>query len=85
MFLSGAYSPLRLLHANGYVADKAFVFGIIAVSKWHGKERFPLGVFGRWPPVSPKAYLFPKPVVQVDDGLLLYAPAGCNAEASSSG
>ena len=49
----GAYSPLRLLHVNDYVLEKAFVYGIIALSKWLGEERFPPGVFGQWPPQVP--------------------------------
>jgi hypothetical protein len=49
-----AYSPLRLLHVNDYDLEKAFVFGIVALSKWMGEERFPYGVYGQWPPnVSP--------------------------------
>ena len=50
---TGAYSPLRLLHVNDYVLEKAFIYGIIALSKWLGEERFPPGVFGQWPPQVP--------------------------------
>ena len=43
------YGPLRLLQANDYVIDKAFVFGVIALSKWLGEEKFPQGIY-EWPP-----------------------------------
>jgi len=49
----GAYSPLRMLHMNDFVMEKAFVFGCIALSKWLGPERWPHGVFGEWPPKRP--------------------------------
>ena len=49
----GPYSPLRLPHATDYVLEKAFVYGIVALSKWLGEERFPQGVFGQWPPNAP--------------------------------
>ena len=32
-----AYAPLRLLHVNDYVLEKAFVYGIVALSKWLGQ------------------------------------------------
>ena len=48
--LTGNYSPLRLLHINDYVLEKAFVYGIIALSKWLGEDLFAKGVFGQWPP-----------------------------------
>ena len=43
------YGPLRLLQVNDYVLDKAFVFGVIALSKWLGETRFPQGIY-KWPP-----------------------------------
>ena len=49
----GAYAPLHLLHMNDYVMEKAFVFGVIALSKWLGPERFPQGIYGDWPPCPP--------------------------------
>ena len=52
---TGVYRPLRLLHANEYVLDKAFVYGIVALSKWLGAERFRQGVYGQWPPTFPAA------------------------------
>jgi hypothetical protein len=50
----GAYRPARLLHVNDYVLDKAFVYGIVVLSKWMGVERFPQGVYGQWPPQFPE-------------------------------
>jgi len=47
---AGAYSPLCLLHANDYVIDKAFIYAIVALSKWLGKERWPHGIYNAWPP-----------------------------------
>ena len=43
------YGPLRLLQGNDYVMDKAFVYGVIALSKWLGKTIFPQGIY-EWPP-----------------------------------
>ena len=50
----GSYTPLRLLHVNNYVLEKAFVYGIVALSKWLSEERFPQGAFGPWPPKAPE-------------------------------
>ena len=50
----GTHSALRLLHVNDYVMEKAFVWGIVALSKWLSKDRFPAGVYGEWPPKTPK-------------------------------
>ena len=44
---------------NDYVMEKAFVYGIVALSKWLGEKRFPMGVYGKWPPKMP-ADLVPK-------------------------
>ena len=49
----GPYTPARLLHMNDYIVDKAFVYGVILLSKWLGSARFPLGIFGAWPPAYP--------------------------------
>ena len=46
-------SIARMLHTNGYVLEKTFVHGIICLSKWLGRDRFPQGVFDKWPPVLP--------------------------------
>ena len=48
-----AYSPLRMLDANEYVLEKAFLYGIICLSKWLSEDEFPQGVFGDWPPPLP--------------------------------
>ena len=53
-----AYTPLRLLHVNDYVLEKTFVYGIVALSKWLGQDRFAHGVY-EWPPQMP-ADLVPK-------------------------
>ena len=50
---SQLHTPLKLLHANDYVMDKAFVYAIMALSKWLGSDRFPLGIYGDWPPDPP--------------------------------
>lgn len=49
---TGPTGPLRLLHLNDYVMEKTFVYGIVALSKWLGQDRFPQGVF-EWPPPLP--------------------------------
>ena len=49
----GSYTPLRLLELNDYVLEKAFVYGIICLSKWLAPDEFPQGVFGNWPPPIP--------------------------------
>ena len=38
---------------NDYILEKAFVYGIVALSKWLGEERYPCGVYGQWPPPFP--------------------------------
>ena len=49
---SESYTPIRILHMNDYNMEKAFVWGVIAFSKWLGVESFPLGVYN-WPPARP--------------------------------
>ena len=63
-----AYHPLRLLHRNDYVMEKAFVFGVIALSKWLGSDRYPPGLYGEWPPEPPPEIYesLSGPVVEVD-------------------
>lgn len=51
---SQLYTPLKLLHQNEYNMDKAFAYGIIALSKWLGPRHFPQGIFGSWPPQPPE-------------------------------
>ena len=50
-----AYTPLKLLHMNDYVMEKAFVFAVIALSKWLGPDRWPMGFYETWPPPLPLA------------------------------
>ena len=57
----GKNTPLKLLHVNDYVMDKAFVYGIVSLSKWLGQETFPYGVFYKWPPACPADLLPRKP------------------------
>jgi hypothetical protein len=49
----GSYTPLRLFQLNDYVLEKAFVYGIICLSKWLAPDEFPQGVFGNWPSPTP--------------------------------
>ena len=58
---SGAYSPMNLLHANDYIVCKAFVYAVVALSKWLGSERFPQGLYGTWPPQAPADVAPPAP------------------------
>ena len=52
-FAQGGLLPLRLLSLNDWVMEKAFVYGIICLSKWMGEEEFPCGVY-TWPPPMPE-------------------------------
>ena len=70
-----AYCALKLLHMNDYVMEKAFVYGVIALSKWLGKERFPKGVYGTWPPPPPDDL-----AVFVDGGPRMGAPAASSCD-----
>ena len=49
----GSYTFLRMLHLNGYVMEKTFLYGIICLSKWVGHRVFPEGLYGSWPPELP--------------------------------
>jgi hypothetical protein len=49
------HSPLKILHRNDYIMDKAFVYGTLLLSKWFGPDRFAQGVYGDWPPPGPPA------------------------------
>jgi hypothetical protein len=46
------YNPHVLLETCDFVAHKAFVHGVVLLSKWLGPDHFPQGVFA-WPPVPP--------------------------------
>ena len=67
-----AYTSLRLLHVNDYVLEKTFVYGIVALSNWLGRDRFPYGVYGQWPPQMP-ADLVPK--YKAAEAIHLYSTA----------
>ena len=43
-----------LLHQNEYILDKAFVYGIMCLSRWFGPRNFPWGIYGTWPPKFPE-------------------------------
>ena len=51
--LEGRRSCKNLLHMNDYVMERACVYGVIALSKWPGLDRFPRGIYGMWPPDPP--------------------------------
>ena len=53
VFSQGVYDCGRLLALNDYVMEKAFVFGVICMSKWMREEVFPQGVYV-WPPAMPE-------------------------------
>ena len=55
IFINGTqYGCSRLLHQNDYFFDKAFVYGIICLSKFFGPKMMPYGVYGKWPPQFPE-------------------------------
>ena len=53
----GPYALMRILYLNDHVMEKAFVYGMMCLSKWLGKERFPHGVYGKWPPEMPPKFV----------------------------
>ena len=61
---TGSMQPIKMLHNNDYVIEKAFVWAIIALSKYMGLEYFPHGVYGTWPPSPPHDLM---PVDEPDD------------------
>ena len=42
-----------LLGHNGFIIEKAFVYGVICLSKWLGEKVFPKGIYGLWSPQAP--------------------------------
>ena len=48
----GNYEVSEMLHLNDYVLEKTFVYAILCLSKWLGKEVFPQGIY-LWPPIAP--------------------------------
>ena len=57
---TGSYSPPRMFAHCDYIMEGAFLFGVIVLSKKLGNNRFPCGVYGRWPPELPE-HLRPEP------------------------
>ena len=47
--------------------EKAFVWGVIASSKWLGEGMFNDGVFGQWPPLAPATLVPTHPVGDIVD------------------
>ena len=43
---------MKLLHMNDYIIEKTFVYAMICLSKFLGKQWFSWGVF-KWPPAPP--------------------------------
>jgi len=43
---TGQYTMARMFHANDYIMEKTFVYGIICLSKWLSKDRFQEGLYG---------------------------------------
>ena len=37
-------APMKLLHMNGYVIEKTFLYAIVAMTKWLGED-FTCGVY----------------------------------------
>ena len=77
---SQLHTPLKLLHHNHYDLDKAFLYGIIALSKWLGELHFPLGIYGSWPPSPPDDVK-----ASMDSVLGLHASSGSAASSGGTG
>ena len=54
------YSIRRIFQKNEYVMEMAFIYGVIAASKWLGRDKFPFGIYGAWPPALPAEQLPPR-------------------------
>ena len=52
------YNPTRLLHTNDYCLEKAFVFGILCLSKWMLHLYPPGKGLSHWPPKPPDELVF---------------------------
>ena len=50
--INNQFGVLKYLHQNDYVLDKAFVNGILVISKYLGPSVFPQGIH-KWPPDIP--------------------------------
>ena len=78
----GNMQPLKLLHMNDYVIEKAFVYAVISLSKWMGKDMYPCAS-ANWPPKAPDNLLAVGP-----DVVLFSSTTGSSAglpASSSSG
>ena len=59
----GNYEVAQLLHLNDYVLEKTYVYAVLCLSKWLGKQVFPQGIYS-WLPTAPPD-LYTSDVVQV--------------------
>ena len=59
LIFTGSYSPERMLHACDYTLDKAFIYAVIAASKWMGETYFKQGLYYDWPPPAPAEFMKP--------------------------
>ena len=50
----GPFTALQMLAANDFIMEKAFLYGVIALSKWLGQKHWHGGLYGHWPPPAPK-------------------------------
>ena len=50
---SNNHYPTTLLHTNDFCMEKTFLAGVICLSKWLGKDNWPEGLHGNWPPRAP--------------------------------
>ena len=63
----GNVGVMKLLHMNDYIIEKTFVYAIVCLSKWLGKDIFSWGIYGTWPPAPP-------PDLHASDPDLLHVP-----------
>ena len=59
----GNYEVAQLLHLNDYVLEKTYVYAVLCLSKWLGKEVYPQGIYLWFPKAPPEVYT--SDVVQV--------------------
>ena len=75
-----------LLGHNGFIIEKAFVYGVICLSKWLGEKYFPPGLYGLWPPQAPShLHLRPPPIPVEDEEPDVPVAAGAAAASSGAG
>ena len=79
------YSCRNLIHICFGVMERAFVYGVVLLSKWLGEDIFPLGIYGEWPnnelrqlPAKPAGGSQPIPV-EDDKGAAASSGAGHSA------